>query len=224
MFVELSFSLDAGVPVYPGSPREEIIPVGRMDQGAVCNKSIVKHYLHNGTHVDAPWHFFAKGTTIDQIPIENFVYERPLIVSKELKKGELFRLADLKIYGSKLSEADIIFFCTGFSKFAEDISIYGDDFPALAPETAEFIRTELLHVKAVAIDTLSIESATLGPKDNFRVHRALLDGQLFQTRPLLVYENVAIERILHKPVKRIYAFPLRFIGLDASPVNMVAEI
>lgn len=27
---------------------------------------------HTGTHIDAPYHFFAGGKTIDQIPVEHF--------------------------------------------------------------------------------------------------------------------------------------------------------
>jgi kynurenine formamidase len=35
---------------------------------------------------------------------------------------------------------------------------------------------------------------------------------------------VNIVKVLNKKIKKIYAFPLRLKDLDASPVNIVAEI
>ena len=91
-------------------------------------------------------------------------------------------------------------------------AIYVDDFPALSIEAAEMIRTDLLNVKAVAIDTLSIESCTRGPKSGFAVHKTLLDGEMYRTRPLLIFEDVNMGPILEKSISRIFAFPLRLGG------------
>jgi arylformamidase len=93
----------------------------------------------------------------------------------------------------------------------------------VSEEATKFIRTELSSLKAVAIDTLSIESATQAPKNNFKVHKTLLDAGLYPTRPILIYEDVNIAIIVGKTIRRIYAFPLRLKGLEASPVTIVAE-
>ena len=82
----------------------------------------------------------------------------------------------------------------------------------------------MLNVKAVAIDTLSIESCVQGPKMDFIVHKSLLSGDLFSTRPLLIYEDVNVGGVLNREIERIFAFPIRFVGLDGSPVSMVAEV
>jgi kynurenine formamidase len=224
MYIELSYKLDKNMPIYPGSPEEEIIPITRMNQGDPSNTTTITHFLHNGTHVDAPFHFYNNGSTIDQIPIEDFVYQTPLIIDKKLKKSELLEVEDLKKYGEELYLADILFFYTGYCKIRNNPALYMDNFPAISEETAKFIRTGLLNVKAIAIDVLSIESAILGPKKNFRVHKTLLDRDLYNTRPLLIFEDVNIGKVLNKKIKKIYAFPLRLKGLDASPVNIIAEI
>jgi kynurenine formamidase len=224
MYIELSYPINKDMPIYPGSPKLEIIPVNRMSQNNHSNTTIIKIYVHSGAHVDAPFHFYDKGKTIEQIPIEDFVYEHPLIIWKELKKSQLIEVEDLKKYNQKLYAADILFFYTGYCKLRNKPELYEDDFPSISEETARFIRTELLNVKAVAIDTSSIESATMAPKTNRIVHKTLLAGDLYGTRPLLIYEDINIGEILYKDIKRIYAFPLRLTGLDASPVNMVAEI
>lgn len=224
MYIELSYHLEEDMPIYPGSPIEEIIPITRMKQGDPSNTTIFKHFLHNGTHVDAPFHFYDKGKTIEQIPIENFIYNNPLIIKKELKKSELLKLEDLRQFEPAIFHADILFFYTGYGKKRNEPDLYTDDFPAISEEVAKFIRTELLNVKAVAIDVLSIESAIIGPKTDFKVHKTLLDGALYHTRPVLIFEDVNIGLILDKDIKKIYAFPLRLTGLDGSPVNIVAEL
>lgn len=224
MFVELSYHFKKNMPIYPGSPEEEIIPVERIKKGGPSNTTIFKHFIHNGTHVDAPFHFYDKGETIDQIPIENFVYKHPLIIKKQLKKSELLSLEDLEQYETEIHSADILFFYTGYCNLRDKPRVYVDDFPTISEEVAKFIRTELLNVKAIAIDVLSIESAILGPKTNFKVHKTLLDGELYNTRPLLIFEDVNVCKIVDKKIKRVYAFPLRITGLDGSPVNIVVEI
>lgn len=224
MLLELSYHYAVDMPVYPGSPAEIFDRNNVMGRGDDCNTTVITHYLHGGTHVDAPFHFYNKGQTIDQIPIENFVYFHPLLIRKELKKSELIQPEDLKAHSEKLYAADILLFYTGYCRLRYNAAAYADDFPALSEPAAKFIRTELLNVKAVAIDVLSIESAVLGPKEGFKVHKTLLDSDWFNVRPLLIFEDVNIGKILNQDVKKIYAFPLRLKGLDASPVNMVAEV
>jgi arylformamidase len=224
MFVEMSYPLSPTIPVFPGLPLDEFKPHTRMKNGDESNTTLVSHFLHNGTHVDAPFHFYNKGLTIDQVPIENFCYSKPLIIQKKLSVGGLIVVDDLKALGAALYEADILLFCTGYYEFRTDKSIYTNDFPSLSREAAEFIRNQLLNVKAVAIDTLSIESCIQGPKLKFIVHRSLLDGELYCTRPILIYEDVNIGVILKRKIDRIFSFPIRFVGLDGSPISMVAEV
>jgi arylformamidase len=224
MFIEMSYPLSPSIPIYPGSPLEEFTPFTRRSRGDESNTTIVKHYIHSGTHVDAPFHFFDKGLTIDQVPIENFVYSKPVVVQKELKAGEFFTLEDLKTVGPDLYEADICILCSGYYKKRENEAVYTDNFPALSLEAAQFIRAKLLNLKALAIDTLSIESCVEGPKLKMIVHKSLLANDLFQTRPLLIYEDVNVGVILGQQIERIFAFPIRLVGLDGSLVAIVAEV
>jgi kynurenine formamidase len=224
MFIEMAYPLSPEIPVFPGLPLDEFVPHTRMKKGDPSNTTVVKHFLHNGTHVDAPFHFYDKGLTIDQVPVEKFYYSKPLMIQKKLSSGGLILVDDLMASGAALFEADILLFVTSYYEFRTDKSVYEGDFPSLSREAAEFIRTELLNVKAVAIDTLSIESCVLGPKLDFIVHKTLLDGDLFSTRPLLIYEDVNMGAVLNQKIERIYAFPIRFVGLDGSPASMVAEV
>ncbi|MBE6988093.1 MAG: cyclase [Ruminococcaceae bacterium] len=59
--------------VYPGDPAPKSERIVSMDKGDVYNMSAFSMCAHNGTHVDAPFHFINDGNTIENIPLESFV-------------------------------------------------------------------------------------------------------------------------------------------------------
>lgn len=59
--------------VYPGDPVPERRHIYNIGQGDVCNLTAFSMCAHNGTHVDAPYHFLNDAETIDQISLEHFV-------------------------------------------------------------------------------------------------------------------------------------------------------
>ena len=61
--------------LFPGDPAPEGKKIMSMAEGDVCNLSTLFMCAHNGTHTDAPAHFFIDGKTVDQMPLEVFVGE-----------------------------------------------------------------------------------------------------------------------------------------------------
>lgn len=59
--------------VYPGDPTPQRNVVASVSEGSVCNLSTLFLCAHNGTHVDAPYHFVQEGRTIEAIPLEQLV-------------------------------------------------------------------------------------------------------------------------------------------------------
>ena len=59
--------------VYPGDPKPERTVLQNMSDGAVFNLSAFSMCAHNGTHVDAPLHFFSGGKSIDQVDPDRFI-------------------------------------------------------------------------------------------------------------------------------------------------------
>ena len=62
-------------PVYPGDPVPQKRLVSSMEKGASYNLSLLTMGVHNATHVDAPKHFLADGSTVEQLPLEAVVGE-----------------------------------------------------------------------------------------------------------------------------------------------------
>ena len=59
--------------VYPNDPMPEKIVLKSMQKGDVYNLTAFNMCAHNGTHIDAPFHFIKDGKTIDEICLEAFV-------------------------------------------------------------------------------------------------------------------------------------------------------
>lgn len=59
--------------VFPGDPAPAMQRVLSIEQGDICNLTAFSMCAHNGTHVDAPFHFLPNGNTIEKIGLESFV-------------------------------------------------------------------------------------------------------------------------------------------------------
>lgn len=59
--------------VYPGDPAPEKNRMQSIEQGNICNLTAFSMCAHNGTHVDAPFHFINDGDTIDKVRLDHFV-------------------------------------------------------------------------------------------------------------------------------------------------------
>ena len=59
--------------VFPGDPKPEKMVLMRIGEGEVCNLSEFRMCAHNGTHVDAPYHFYDDGKKIDEVALDRFV-------------------------------------------------------------------------------------------------------------------------------------------------------
>jgi arylformamidase len=68
--IDVTVPLSAELPVWPGDPGFRLEFTRRIADGGRCNLSRMSLGSHAGTHVDAPYHFVADGTTVDELPLE----------------------------------------------------------------------------------------------------------------------------------------------------------
>ncbi len=61
-----------GCAVYPGDPAPQRIPLSEMSEGALYNLTAFQMCAHNGTHIDAPFHFLEDGKKVDEIDLRRF--------------------------------------------------------------------------------------------------------------------------------------------------------
>ena len=61
--------------VYPGDPKPEKQALCSTAAGDLYNLTAFSMCAHNGTHIDAPFHFLPEGKTVEQMELEIFVGE-----------------------------------------------------------------------------------------------------------------------------------------------------
>ena len=150
--------------VYPGDPKPEKQVRSATASGDLYNLTAFSMCAHNGTHIDAPFHFLKDGKTVEQMDLEAFV-------------GDCF----VARHAGNVSAADAQSIL-GKAKGAARILIAGN---ATVTEAAAevFARSGIL--------LLGNEGQTVGPAEApMQVHRillgqgiALLEGIVLETVP-----------------------------------------
>ena len=59
--------------VYPGDPKPEKQTISATEKGDLYNLTAFSMCAHNGTHIDAPFHFLSDGKTVEQMDLSVFV-------------------------------------------------------------------------------------------------------------------------------------------------------
>lgn len=62
-----------GCQVYPGDPAPKKRVISSMEKGDLYNLTAFSMCAHNGTHIDAPFHFIKDGKTVDSVSLDTFI-------------------------------------------------------------------------------------------------------------------------------------------------------
>lgn len=183
--------------VWPGDPAPERQRLAKIAEGSNYNLTAFSMCAHNGTHVDAPYHFIEEGKTIEEIALEHFV-GMAYVAERE---GTL-TAEDAIVILEQAREAD--------SRTVRRILIKGNAVVSL--EAAEvFAEAGLLLV--------GNESQTVGPEDGpMAVHLKLLGAGV------VLLEGI---RLAHVPegVYFLSAAPINLGAADGAPCRAIlAEI
>ena len=173
--------------VYPGDPSPVMTPQMRISEDAVCNLSALSMCAHNGTHVDAPYHFIRDGKTIDRIPLDRFAGDCWLSRHEGDVTGK---------------DAEAILRRSGEAGAAQRILIAGK-----ATVTEEAARV----FAGAGILLLGNESQTVGPENApMQVHLILLGAEV------VLLEGIVLKDIPEGKYF-LNAAPLNLGGIDGAP-------
>lgn len=192
----------------------------RIAQGKSSNTSYIELFAHTGTHIDMPWHFNDKGWKILDFDIGDFVFQNVILV--DIPKGayEPVLWEELAPFETQLHEADALLIRTGFGEQrVKNPDLYIQATPGLSLEAAIKL-SGFDNLSCIGVDFISIENVDQARKIGYPIHHALLD----RPQPLILLEDANLSVLEMSKINRIYLFPLRIDGLEASPVTAVAEI
>jgi arylformamidase len=225
MFIELSFPLYEGAPAcFFNTVQNKIIPILRIADGDILNTTELRLSTHNGTHMDAPWHFNDEGKKLDDLTIEDWIFDKPRLIDLSGHANCDIERSEIEPHISKDDDVDLLLIYTGLSRLREtDPQAYSERFPGFTDEAARFI-IEGTRVRGLAIDFISVESAAHMTATTFSAHHILLGCRGVSERGIMLIEDANLAPLLGKKIKRVFSVPLPVKGIDASPVNLFAEV
>jgi len=182
-----------GCQVYPGDPLPKKKIVESMDKGELYNLTAFEMCAHNGTHIDAPFHFIKDGRTVDEICIETFVGMSYVAEHHGIVTGD-----DAVEIIEKAKKQNI--------EAANRILIKGDAEVSL--EAAKVFTSS-------GVLLLGNESQTIGPQNApMEVHLVLLGVGV------ILLEGIRLSEV-SEGVYFLNAAPLNLSGADGSPCRAI---
>src|SRR5580692_5193162 len=99
-FIDLSHPMKDGQPSFPGDPVLKVAPHATIEKNRY-NVSQLSMGSHQGTHLDALYHFIPQGKPIDQMPLDWFYGPATLLRIPKAPRAEI-TLGDLKPFEDRL--------------------------------------------------------------------------------------------------------------------------
>ena len=175
--------------VFPGDPspvREKKLSI---KDGGVCNLTAFSMCAHNGTHVDAPYHFINDGKTIDMVDLDKFIGYAYVFEHE----GEVLK-EDAERFIKDARNAD--------PRAAERILVKGN--ATVTKEAAKVFAREKIKL-------FGNESQTVGPEDApMEVHLIMLGAEI------VLLEGIRLDAV-EEGVYILNAAPLNLGGSDGAP-------
>lgn len=191
------------MPVWPGNPPLVIEVVRDVAEGAHSTIRRIDMGTHTGTHVDAPSHFIAGDTGLEEMGLAALVGLARVI---ELDSDPAVTVADLEPYD--ISEGERVLLKTRNSGlWAKDE--FDPSFVYLSTEAAEYLAER--RPACVGVDYLSVGGHQVNGTE---VHHALL-----KARALLI-EGLDLSAAQPGDYTLV-CLPLRIAGAEAAPARAI---
>jgi kynurenine formamidase len=193
--LDLGHAINDHSPPWPGDEKSfEARPNANIERDGYFTRSfwMLEHY---GTHLDAPAHFAAGKTTVDEIPVEKLIGPAVVLdVTREAARGEGER--DYLLPASRIYEWEarhgavpagaIVLLKTGRAALWADADRYrGMDaagsmhFPGFSEEAVKYLISR--RINGIGADTMSVDA---GDSKDYAVHQLALGADLFQVENL----------------------------------------
>lgn len=203
--VDLSHPMEHGQQTFPSDPKLSIVSHGNT-RTLKYNITQIVMSSHQGTHLDAMYHFLDDGKTLDQMPLHWF-YGTAHVLRIPKQAREEITVADFLPFEHLLvPEAKIIYETGWFRNFGNEN--FFDDFPSLTEEASEYLASR--DIRMLGMDTPTPS------REWYEVHHILLRKEIVIVESLTNLDQIPSEFTF-------IGFPLNLKGRDGSPIRAVAQ-
>lgn len=205
--ISVPFPVDRPMPFFPEDPQApRVTRIFDRTKGDPVTMSQININSHNGTHIDAPFHFMAEGTTIDMMPLDTAIGPARVI---EIKDPVSIKLKEVE--PNNIKEGERILFKTRNSSYAYNTTDFVTDYVYCENEVAYFLKDR--KVRLVGVDYLTI--GNFKDLENVKtVHETLLINGIY------IIEMLNLDGVAPGNYEMI-CLPLRMEKGDAGPCRAI---
>lgn len=178
------------------------------------NQEIILSFKgHVGTHIDFPYHVYKEGKKSTDYCLSDFIYEKVAVV--EVINNNEYIVPD-NITGIDLN-VECIIFNTGSSE-KRNLDLYAYKNKGLHSDTAYFLKQNFPFLKAIGIDSISINAYE--NKEPGRVaHKVLLSEP-----EILIIEDLNLADLKNRKIKKMMVLPVVIENADFALCSVAAEV
>lgn len=202
---DISVNVSPNLAVWPGDPQIEYHRYASIDEGSISNNTLIKMSVHAGTHIDAPFHFFNQGDTVEKIPLKILV-GRAYVV--DIKKYEKITANELKNAHIPARTRRLLIKTRNSNYYEKAASEFQKDFVGISADGAQFLVER--GVKLVGLDYYSI-SPYLQTEET---HQILLQAGV------VILEGINLSAVSQGRYS-LYCLPLKLEGIDGAPTRAI---
>lgn len=205
--IDLTAELYDGAPTMPMDPKCAITEHCNLDTLGY-NLARLTVSTHQGTHIDAPFHFFYKGETVDHLDPARCIVRAVKVDLTHKKPKEAITVADVEKYLPQMDKGLCLLFHTGWDKVFPQKEFFSD-FPYVTVELAQLLADKKVPMIGMDMPTPNGNAWKV-------VHETLLGSNV------LIVEGLSNMELLGEDEFTFIALPLKLRGRDGSPVRAVA--
>lgn len=150
--------------VFPGDVDPSFERTMETKRGDVCNLTVFRMCAHNGTHIDAPYHFIDGGKTVDQIDLSRMIGECTVVQHDGVLSGEDVQRIMLRGKDRILLKGNVVVSYEAAREFNHfGVLLVGNESQTVGPEDAPMqVHLELLSNEVVLLEGINLSSVPEG--------------------------------------------------------------
>jgi arylformamidase len=203
---DISLTISADLPVWPGDPAVELNQIASINEGAQANVSHLQMSVHSGTHIDAPHHFLNDGRTVEKISLDVLIGPCCVVqLPDEVKKVNAEVLQGLTL---PKGTTRLLLRTSNSNQWKNHEGSFTEDFVAISSDGAQWLAEQ--GAQLVGVDYLSV--APFG--ESLLTHTILLEAGV------VLLEGLDLSAVPPGSYD-LYCLPLKLLGADGAPARAI---
>jgi arylformamidase len=204
--LDISVSLNADLPVWPGDPKIVIERHRCISEGNASNDSRIACSVHAGTHVDAPAHFIENGATIEQLSLNVLIGNATVV---EILNYNIITPKNLEALNLPAETNRLLFKTKNSALWTNPAHQFYPDFAALSADAAAWLVKK--GIRLVGVDYLSVQ---LYKDTEPLTHQILLEAGVIIVEGLNLFN-------VRQGSYQLICLPLKLAGSEGAPARAV---